>query len=581
MLAVGCADALADKTLRIALPIGETSFDPAFATDDTSGVVIDSIMDAMLDYDYLARPVRLVPRTLEAMPAVEEGGKTYICKVRKGILFAPDPVFKGKPRELTAGDYAYSLKRILDPAIKSPYLWMLEGKIVGANEARARAARTGQFDYEAPIPGLEVVDRYTLKIRLNSPDLRFLYVLAVPSTAAMAREVVEAYGNDVGAHPVGTGAYILGNYRRSDRIELLKSPTYRRATYLPAGSVPAASQSIAAALKGRRLPLVPHVEITIMEEGRARWLAFLNGESDVLLSLPVQFADQALVFGELKPDLAERGIVHQPFIPPELAYIVFDMEDAVVGGYTPERVALRRAISMAYDVAKAIRVLYHQRALPAQGPIPPDIAGYDAKFRANAQAYDPVAARSLLDKFGYEDRTGEGYRQTPDGKQLVIEYWSPPTSEAREHDELWKQSMDAIGLRLAIKKDKMPEIVKMARQGHVPMFDGGWAADYPDAEDFMQLLYGPNAGQANISRFNLPEFNSLFDEAQRLPDSAERTLLFDRMAGLVVAYAPWRITVNPITDTFVHRWVRLFVPHPMRFPGELAYIDIDESLRPR
>jgi ABC-type transport system substrate-binding protein len=580
-IAITCADAMAEKTLRVALPIAETSFDPAFATDDTSGVVIDSIMDAMLDYDYLARPVKLVPRTLEAMPSAEDGGKTYICEVRKGILFAPDPVFKGKPRELTAADYAYSLKRILDPAIKSPWLWMLEDKIVGADEARAKAAKTGQFDYDAPIPGLEVVDRYTLKIRLNAPDLRFLYVLAVPSTAAIAREAVEAYGNDIGAHPVGTGPYRLGRYRRSDHIELQKSPTYREVMYVPAGPVPAASRPVAAALKGKRLPLVPRVDIMIVEEGRARWLAFLNGESDVLLSLPVQFADRALVAGKLRPELAATGIVHQTFIPPELAYIVFNMEDSVVGGYSPERVALRRAISMAYDVAKAIRVLYHQRALPAQGPVPPEVAGSDPKLKTSAQVYDPGAARALLDKFGYQDRTGEGYRQTPAGKQLVIEYWSPPTSEARERDELWKQSMDAIGLRLAIKKDKMPEIVRMARQGFIPMFDGGWAAAYPDAEDFMHLLYGPNAGQANISRFNLLEFNRLFEEAQHLPDSAERTLLFNRMAELVVAYVPWRITVNPITDTLAHRWVRFFVPHPMRFPGELAYIDIDESLPAR
>jgi ABC-type transport system substrate-binding protein len=578
-VAIACADAAADKTLHVALPIAETSFDPAFATDDTSGVVIDSIMDAMLDYDYLTRPVKLVPRTLEAMPAVEDGGRIYICKVRKGILFAPDPAFRGKPRELTAADYAYSLKRILDPAIKSPWLWLLEDKIVGAHEAHANAAKTGRFDYDAPILGLEIVDRYTLTIRLRAPDLRFLYVLAVPSTAAIAREVVEAYGNDIGAHPIGTGPYTLGHYRHGERIELLKSPTYREVTYVPAGAVPVTWQPIAAALKEKRLPLVSRVDITIMDEGQARWLAFLNGDSDLLLSVPVQFTAQALVAGNLKPELAAAGIVHHAFLPPELAYIVFNMDDAVIGGYSPEKVALRRAISMAYDVTKAIRVLYHERALPARGPLPADIAGNDANFITSAQTYDPGAARALLDRFGYKDRNGAGYRQTPDGKQLTIEYWSPPTSEARERDELWKQSMDAIGLRVAFKKSKMPEIVKMARQGQVPMFDGGWSADYPDAEDFMHLLYGPNAGASNISRFDLPEFNHLFEEAQRLPDSPERTLLFNRMAALVAAYVPWRVTVNPVTDTLQHRWVRFFVPHPMRFPGEFAYIDLDESLR--
>ncbi|MET0919112.1 MAG: ABC transporter substrate-binding protein [Burkholderiales bacterium] len=580
IISIVCAHAAAsDRTLRIAVSAAETSFDPAFAFDDISVVVIDSILEAMLDYDYLARPIKLVPRTLEAMPAEEDGGKTYVCKVRKGIFFTPDPAFKGKPRELTAADYDYSLKRILDPAVKSPWLWILEGKIVGADEAHAGAVRTGKFDYGPSIAGLEVTDRYTLKIRLKAPDLRFPYMLAMPGTAAVAREVVEAYGNDIGAHPVGTGPYMLGQYQRSARIELLKSPNYRVVTYLPAGPIPGPSQSIAAALKGRRLPLLPRVDITVVEEGQARWLGFQSGESDVLYALPVQFIGQALAAGSLKPELVAKGIAHQVLIAPSVRYTRFDMENVVVGGYSAEKVALRRAIGMAYNVTEVIRVLFHGRAVPAQGPVPPDLPGYDPNLRTNAQMYDPEAARALLDKFGYKDRNGEGYRQGPDGKALAIEYWSAPTSAARERDELWKKSMDAIGLRLLVKKDKQPEIAKLSRQGRVPMSEGSWIADYPDAENFMQLLYGPNGGQINTSRFNSPEFNRLFAEARRLPDSKERTLLFNRMAELVVAYAPWRVAVNPITDTLAHRWVSFFVPHPMRLPGGFAYIDVDEQLR--
>ncbi len=197
----------------------------------------------MLDYDYLARPVKLVPRTLEALPAVEDGGRTYICRIRKGIFFTPDPAFKGKPRELTAADQAYGLKRLLDPVVKSPWAWLIEGKIVGSDEARAMAAKTGKFDYDAPFPGLEVVDRYTLKIRLKEPDLRFVYALAVPNTAAVAREVVAAYGLDFGAHPIGTGPYMLGEYKRSSKIVLVANPGYREVTYTPAGPIPPESQA--------------------------------------------------------------------------------------------------------------------------------------------------------------------------------------------------------------------------------------------------------------------------------------------------------------------------------------------------
>jgi ABC-type transport system substrate-binding protein len=196
----------------------------------------------------------------------------------------------------------------------------------------------------------------------------------------------------------------------------------------------------------------------------------------------------------------------------------------------------------------------------------------------NAQIYDPAAARALLDKFGYKDRDRDGYRETPDGKPLVIERWSPPTSVARERDELWKKNLDAIGIRIAIKYDKMPELRKMARQGLIPMRDDGWNADYPDAENFMQLLYGANVGQANYSRFNLPEFNKLFEEAQRLPDSPQRTRLFDRMTEIVVAYAPWRMRNYDFEDSLAHPWVRHYVPHPMRSAG-WEFMDIDEPLR--
>ena len=323
------------RTLHVAFPSAETSFDPQFASDAASDGIIANVYEAMLEYDYLARPVTLVPRTLEAMPVVQDGGATYVFKLKKGVLFTPDPAFKGKPRELTAADHAYGIKRLLDPAVKSPWLWLVEGKILGSDEARALAVKAGKFDYDAPLAGLEVVDRYTLKIRLKEPDLRFLYALAVPNTAAVAREVVEAYGQDFGAHPVGTGPYMLGEYKRSAKIVLVANPGYREETYSPAGPVPASWQPIADALKGRRLPLPGRIEISIIEEGQARWLAFLNRELDLLERLPPDFVDQALADGRLKPDLAAKGIRHEVLVRPNTYWTYFNMQDPGVGGYTP------------------------------------------------------------------------------------------------------------------------------------------------------------------------------------------------------------------------------------------------------
>ena len=577
--AVPALAADAEKSLHVAMTSAEMSFDPQFSADAASDGIIDHIYESMLDYDYLARPVKLVPRTLQAMPQIEDGGATYVFKLTPGIYFTPDPSFRGKPRELTADDQAYALKRLLDPAVKSPWLWLIEGKILGADELRARALKTGKLDYDAPIPGLDVVDRYTLRIRLKQPDLRFLYVFAVPNTAAVAREVVDAYGPDFGAHPVGTGPYMLGLYRRGAKMVLVANPAFRATTYVPAGPVPAESTAIAAALEGKRLPLIGRIEITVIEEGQAVWLAFANRELDFLDRLPPAFVEQALANGKLRPDLAAKGVRHEVLLRPNTRWTYFNMEDPVVGGYAPANIALRRAIGMGFDVNEFIRVILKGRAVPATSPVPPDIAGFDPGLKTTAQLYDPAAARALLDRFGYRDRDGDGYRENPEGKPLVLERWSVPTSQARQEDEQWKRYMDAIGLKIVFRNDRLQELRKMARQGRIPMRTDGWNADYPDAENFMQLLYGPNVGQENHARFSLPEFDRLYEAAHRLPDSPERTRLFDRMTELVIAYAPWRLMEHRIEDHVLQPWIRNYRPHPVR-SAIWKYVDIDRAQRP-
>ncbi len=582
LLCVSFAAGAADpgKVLRTAFSIAETSFDPVLAWDAASDSIVEEISESMLEYEYLARPVKLAPLTLERLPEVSDHGATYLCRVRKGIFFAPDPVFKGKPRELIAADYAYSLKRLLDPALRSPWTWVLEGKLVGGDALQAAAKKSGRFDYDALIAGLEVVDRYTLRIRLTQTDYTFPYILAMPATAAVAREVVEAYGNDFGAHPVGTGPYLLREYQRSNRIVLEANPGFRKAIFdepVPSNRDDAA---IARVLRGKQLPLIGRIEISVIEEGQPRWLAFLKREVDCLQPFPLDFVAELLNNGKLKSELAAKGIRHELLLRPNTWWAYFNMEDPVVGGYTPEKIALRRAIGMAFNTDEFIRVLYHGRAVPAQGPVPPDIAGYDPGHKTQAQGYDPTAARALLDRFGYKDRDGDGYRELPDGKPLAIEHWSTPTSRERQIDELWKKNMDAIGIRMVFKKDKLPELRKMARAGKLQMRQDGWNADYPDAENFMQLLYGPNIGQSNDSRFKLPEFDRLYDEARKLTDSPERTRLYNRMTDLVVAYAPWKLTHHLLEDHVLQPWVVGYKAHPIR-ADIWKYLDIDPSQKPR
>src|SRR5437868_14464396 len=193
------------KILRVTFQAAETGFDPVRVTDYYSGMIIEAIYDTLLGYDYLARPAKLVPRAVESMPTVSADGKTYTFKIRKGIYFTDDPSFKGKKRELVAQDFAYSIRRFFDPKNRSPYAFLFTGKIVGLDDLGARAKAGATFDYDSPVAGLQTPDRYTLVIRLNQPDRDLPYVLAFPVTSPVAREAIEAYGEESPSHPVGTG----------------------------------------------------------------------------------------------------------------------------------------------------------------------------------------------------------------------------------------------------------------------------------------------------------------------------------------------------------------------------------------
>ena len=204
------AQADPDKLLRVAFPAAETGFDPQAAGDEYSNSVNRVIFDTLYKYDYLARPYKLVPNTAVGMPEFSADGRTWRIRLRPGIFFADDPVFKGQRRELTAADYVYAMKRVLDPRIRSNSLQALDGRFVGAEAIVARAKETGRFDYDAPMEGLQAIDRYTIQFRLNFSDYELLANLTTVATAGIAREAIEAYADGAGwvmANPVGTGPY--------------------------------------------------------------------------------------------------------------------------------------------------------------------------------------------------------------------------------------------------------------------------------------------------------------------------------------------------------------------------------------
>ena len=564
------------KVFRYAFEIAETSFDPHRISDLYSNVVNQGMFDAPLTYDYLARPVKLKPNTLAAMPEVSADGTTYTLRVKPGIYFADDPAFGGKKRELVAQDFVYSIKRLLDPKVRASQAAEIEPYIVGAEEAATKARKQNGFDYDAPIEGLKTLDRYTFQVKLKQPLYVFIYNFAdCRITCAVAREVVERYGDDFGSHPVGTGPWRLVFWKRTSKMVFERSPSFRE-EYFDAEPAPgdARGQEILAHLKGKRMPMVDRVEVSIIEETQPRWLSFLNEEMDFMFLVPEEFAYQAFPNNKLAPHLAKRGIRMEQLPALDLTYNFFNMQDPVVGGYTPEKVALRRAISLSYKTQDEIGIIRKGQAIPAQTPYSPGVAGYDPNFRTSANEYSVSKARALLDMFGYVDRDGDGYREMPDGSPLVIHFSSTPTARDQQFDELWKRSLDDIGVRFEVVKGKWPDILKAARAAKIQFWQLGGSATSPDADTWLSSLYGPNV-ESNLAHFALPAYDRLYEKARAMPDGPERTKIYQEMTKLVVAYVPWKVNTHRIRTDMWYPQLVGYRRSPILSYNFWMYIDID------
>ena len=570
-----------EKVLRYAFPIAETGFDPAQVSDLYSRIVTSHIFDAPLTYDYLARPFKLKPLVCTEMPDVSDDFRTFTFRIRPGIHFVDDPAFKGRRRELVAEDFVYGMKRVFDPKNKSPQQSVVESEsIVGLNELYDETVRSKKpFDYDRKVEGLRAVDRYTLRVQLREPRPRHLYTWAARDViCAMAREVVEAYGDTIMEHPVGTGPFRLSEWRRSSRMVLTRNPTYREDLYdAEPNADDVEGKALVERFKGRRLPMIDRVEIAIIEESQPRWLSFLNGEQDFLERLPNEFVDQAAPGGKIAPNLAKRGIRIYRSVTPDVTLTVFNMENALVGGYTPEKVALRRAIVLGNDIDREIRIARHSQAVPAQSILPPMSEGYRSDLRTTMSEYDPAKAKALLDVYGYVDRDGDGWREQPDGRPLLLEMATQSDQTTRQLDELWKNDMDALGLRAVLKTAQWPENLKATRAGKFMLWRVGSLASSPDGQNTLERVYGGAVGKGNLARFHLAAFDKLYDQLKLEPSGPSRQALFDKTAELMAAYAPYRVHTHRIVTDFSYPWLVGYRRAPFWIDW-WQFVDIDTAL---
>jgi ABC-type transport system substrate-binding protein len=559
------------KTLRLAFEGAETGYDPVISQDLYSSWVNEAIFDKLLNYDYLARPPKVIPGIATAMPQIEDEGKTYIFKIKPGVFFAPDPAFKGVKRELTAQDVIYSLKRHMDDANRPAWKFLLEGKIVGLDALYEEAKKTGKFNYDAPVEGLAAPDKYTLKIKLTRSDYNFGFILAHSSMGITAREVIEAYRDDTLAHPVGTGPYALVNWQRRSKTELARNPHFREMIWdFAAGSDPI-DQEIVAQMKGKKIPAIDRILISVIEEEQARWLAFKNGELD-LDNLPWAYGPSAFPGGKLAPDLVAKGVRAQSVIEPEITYQYFNMLDPIWGGYSLDKIALRRAVAMSYNVQEEIDIIRKGLAVRAHWMIPPGVAGHNPNYRSGVE-YNPDLANKLLDQFNYK-KGADGYRTTPDGKPIVFKYNERPDSVGREYDELWRKNLEGIGIRFEAEKEAFAEALKRERACQLVTRRAAWVADFPDGENFVSLLYGPNKGEANNSCYASKVYDDLYKQSLTVPDGPQRDAIYLKLQKVMEADTPWFLQTSRKRNQLYYPQVKGYKKHPI-FHADWMYADLD------
>ena len=561
------------KILRYVFPVAETGFDPAGTQDLYSAHVHNSIFEGLYTYDYLASPLKLVPRTAVALPIVSADGLTYTFKIQKGIYFAKDAVFKGKARELTAQDYVYSYKRLLDPALRSPNSWLFDGKFLGMDKALEQAQKTGKFNYDFPVTGLSAPDRYTLVIKLTQPDQNFPMLLAHQPAGAVAREVIEHYSDQSGfamKNPVGTGPYILSKWVPGSRIILKANPDFRSYIWDFKTSSPE-DQKIVDAMKGKKMPQIGVIDIQVMEEEQSRWLSFSKNEIDLFV-LGGDLTAQAIENGQLKPELAKKGIQLSRIADPSIDYHYWNMQNPIVGGLSKEKIALRRAMAMAYSADNQIKILSKGDAKKLQYPIPYGIVGYDSNYKSSIP-YSPKAANLLLDRYHYKVGA-DGWRTLPNGQPLIIEMTVAGNSaRSQQGAEFWKRTLDKIHIKMTTKSMPFAEAIKAEKQCKTMFKASAWIADYPDADNFMQLFYGKNIHATNNGCMKIPEYDRLYEQTQKMHPSPERDALYRKMARIMEVYMPVQMESTRYRNALAQPRVIGFKKHPI-IPSEWMYFDL-------
>ena len=549
-----------EKVLNVVVAAKVKGLDPVNAGDTYSSTEIARVYEGLLEYHYLKRPYELQPNLAESMPEVSEDGLTYTFKIKKGVMFHDNECFpNGKGRELKAQDFVYSIMRMADAKNISTGWWLLDDRIVGLNEWRDKY-KGKSVDYDQKVEGLQALDDYTLQFKLKTPYPQFLYSLAMVYTYAVPREAVEKYGDEFLNNPVGTGAFMTGKYTQSNTIEYVKNPNYRDVFYPSEGSE---ADKKAGLLKdaGKKLPLVYKIKVVIQTEESTRWLSFENGNLDFSGIPKDNFANVVTPSAGLTEEYAKKGISIEVTPDLDITYMAFNHDDPLFKGNDK----LKQAMSLGYNHDEANKLFYNGTAVLAQGIIPPGIGGYNENYKNPYKKYDVEAAKKKLAEAGY-----------PGGKGLpTIKYETTSTTVSRQMSEFFAKNMKEIGINIEVVTNTWPQLTQKVKKRQAQMFGMAWLGDYPDAENFLQLLWGKNAAPGpNGSNFNDAEFNQKFAKAKNMQPGPERAKIYAELNQYASEKVPLILGVHRTTFVTKHSWFKNYKFSTFNH-GHAKYYDID------
>ena len=554
------------KVLRFASIAKFKGMDPINTSDQYSSDEVNRVYETLFQYHFLKRPYELETLLAEAMPEVAKDKLTYTIKIRAGVRFQDDAAFPdGKGRELEAKDFIFSWLRLADPKTQSSGWWILEGRILGLDKWREEMKEKPATDYAAPIEGLTAVDKNTLVIKLAKPYPQLLNVLAMPYTSVVPREAVEKYGQEFINKAVGTGPFRLDEFHPAEIVTYVKNPTYWGTKYPTEGEAGDQEKGLMSD-SGKTLPLVDRVEVRVMVESQPRWLNFQTGELEMIGVPKDNFKDAVTPDVRLSKEMEDRGVGLLKVPALDFTYTAFNLDSDVVPQFRDKRIRQAISLALASEQQREIELFYFGLAVSAQTPIPPGVAGYMPDFKNSFKAADGLEkAKKLLADAGYKD--GKGIPEIP--------YDIVSSTTSRQIAEFQAAALKKIGLTTKIVTNTWPEFQMRIKRRQAHLWGIAWSADYPDAENFLQLFYGPNAqpGGMNGSYYKNAKYDEIFSRARVMPDSPARTKLYEQLAKMVADEVPVVLGVHRLNLGLTQPWLANY--KFSEFPLNIAkYLDV-------